>query len=294
MVKRRITQIIAAITTNANFKGFIEGNIYRGKLKKICVPGLNCYSCPGALGACPIGSLQAVAGSVKYRFSLYVVGIISLIGIIFGRLICGWVCPFGLIQDLLHKIPVPKIKVHKKVNNLLKYLKYLILLVFVLLLPALLVDEFGLSTPYFCEFICPAGTLEGGIPLVLMNDSLRATIGLLFEWKMFILILVIIASILIYRPFCRYICPLGAIYSLFNRISFYKYKVDKSKCTNCQVCTNKCKMGIEIYKKPNDAECIRCGECVRACPSKAITKGFQIVDGPHCDKVTGTPTANSK
>lgn len=265
-----MVQIAAAIIANSNFKGFLEGTIYRGKLKKLCVPGLNCYSCPGALGACPVGALQAVAGSVKYGFSLYVTGFIALIGVLFGRWICGWICPFGLIQDILNRIPGRKLIVNRKVNGILKYLKYLVLILFVLLLPALLADEFGLSTPYFCEYICPAGTLEGGVPLVLMNEPLRETVGLLFAWKMFILISVIIASILIYRPFCRYLCPLGAFYSLFNKVSFYSYKVDKSRCTNCNACSRKCKMNLAPDKNPNDFECIRCGSCIKACPSKAI------------------------
>ena len=272
MAERRITQIAAAIITNSNFKGFLEGTIYRGKLKKLCVPGLNCYSCPGALGACPIGALQAVAGSVRYGFSLYAAGFIALIGVLLGRWICGWICPFGLIQDILNKIPGRKLAVNRKANGILKYLKYLVLTISVLLLPALFADEFGLSTPYFCEYVCPAGTLEGGIPLILMNGPLRETVGFLFAWKMLILIVVIIASILIYRPFCRYLCPLGAFYSIFNKISFYRYDVDKSRCTGCNLCTRKCKMDLEPAKNPNDFECIRCGRCVKACPSKAIAR----------------------
>lgn len=273
MDKRRIVQVAAAIVTNLNYKGFLEGNIYRGKLKKLCVPGLNCYSCPGALGACPIGALQAVAGSVKYGFSMYAAGFIALIGILSGRLVCGWICPFGLFQELLGKIPGCKVKVSGKANNVLKYMKYIVLAVFVLLLPAVLADEFGLSTPYFCEYICPAGALEGGIPLVLMNEPLRETIGFLFAWKQFVLIVVIIASILIYRPFCRYLCPLGAFYSIFNKISFYRYTVDKTRCTNCNTCSQKCKMNLMPDKNPNDSECIRCGCCVKACPSEAISQG---------------------
>lgn len=272
MDKRTITQIIATLITNGNIKGFFEKTIYKGQFKKICVPGLNCYSCPGALGSCPIGSMQAVIGSFKYKFSLYITGFITLIGVIFGRYICGWLCPFGLFQDLLNKIPGPKIKVNKKVNNVLKYLKYVILLVFVILMPMFLVDEFGMSPPYFCEYICPAGTLEGGLPLVLMNESLRGAVGFLFAWKMFILVTLIIVSIVIYRPFCRYICPLGAFYSLFNKISFYKLEVDENKCTSCKVCSKKCKLDIEVYKNPNSLECIRCGECIKACPTNAIKK----------------------
>ncbi len=228
------------------------------------------------MGACPIGSLQAVIGSIKYNFSLYIVGLMSLFGIIFGRFICGWLCPFGLIEDILHKIPSKKINVNKKVNNVLKYFKYVILLLFVIIMPMFLVNEFGISPPYFCQYICPAGTLAGGIPLILLNQSLRGAIGYLFAWKMLLLIIIVIASIFIYRPFCRYICPLGAFYSLFNKVSFNKYKVNKNKCTSCGACTRKCKMNIEVYKNPNSPECIRCGECVKVCPTRSIERGIKF------------------
>lgn len=276
MAKRRLSQILTTIITNSSINGFIEKSIYKGPIKKVCVPGLNCYSCPGALGSCPIGAMQAVIGSMKYDISLYIAGFISLMGIIFGRFICGWLCPFGLFQDLLYKIPTRKIQVNKKMSNRLKYLKYVILIAFVIILPMFLVNEFGMSPPYFCEYICPVGTLEGGIPLVLLNKSLRETIGLLFAWKMFILVGIIVASIVIYRPFCRYICPLGAFYGLFNSISFYKLKIDKNKCISCNVCTRKCKMDIEVCRNPNSAECIRCGDCMKACPTKAIEKKISI------------------
>lgn len=272
MDKRRITQIFATLITNANFKGFFNGTIFKGNSKKLCVPGLNCYSCPGAMGSCPIGSLQAVLGSIKYNFSFYVLGFISLMGVLFGRFICGWLCPFGLIQELLYKIPTPKIQVPNKIHNVLKYLKYLILLLFVILMPLFLTNEFKIGAPYFCQYICPVGTLEGGIPLVLLNKSLRNTIGFLFAFKMFILILTIVLSILIYRPFCKYICPLGAFYSFFNKVSFYKLDLDKEKCNNCLICNKECKMNIKVNENPNSLECIRCGDCIKKCPSKALKR----------------------
>jgi polyferredoxin len=274
--KRRITQILASLATNANWNGFFNGTIYKGGSKKICVPGLNCYSCPGAIGSCPIGSLQAVIGTIKYNFSYYVSGILLLFGVIFGRFICGWLCPFGFFQDLLYKIPTSKIKVSNGVNKVFKYVKYVILFVFVILLPIFLVNEFGTSPPYFCQFICPAGTLQGGIPLLIMNQSLRGAIGYLFLWKVFILIAIIVASISVYRLFCRYLCPLGAFYALFNKISIYRYKLEKDKCTSCKACTRQCKLNIEVYKTPNNAECIRCGECIKVCPTKSIKKELYI------------------
>lgn len=276
-IKRKLVQMITLISTNGYFKGFLDGSIYSGKLKSICVPGLNCYSCPGAFGACPIGSLQAVISDIKYKFSFYIVGFLTLMGVTMGRFICGWLCPFGLIQELLNKIPSPKFKVSKRFEKL-KYLKYVILLVFVILLPMFWVNDVGMGSPTFCKYICPAGTLEGGVPLTLLDTSLRSAVGFLFAWKLTLLILTIILSIIIFRPFCRFICPLGAIYSVFNPISIYRLEIDKDKCTSCGACAKKCKMDIEVYKKPNSLECIRCGECKSACSQGAIKTLISMKD----------------
>lgn len=275
MDKRKWVQAIWAFASNAHVQGFWQGKIYKGKMKNVCVPGLNCYSCPGALGSCPIGSMQAVEGSTKYGFSMYVLGFLVLVGLLCGRFICGWLCPFGLIQELLHKIPFKKIKVPARLNRILSYFKYVVLALFVIILPIVTVNEFGISTPYFCKYICPAGTLEAGIPLLITNPMLRGAAGFLFSWKMVILLAVILFSMMIFRPFCRYICPLGAFYGLFNGISIYRYSVDSDKCTKCGVCSRACKMDIVPYEKPNSPECIRCGECVKACPHKAICGGLK-------------------
>ncbi len=273
---RHITQAGWALLTNANLKGFITGKIYTGNAKKICVPGLNCYSCPGAVGSCPIGSLQAVLGSWNFKMAYYVVGILIFIGAVLGRIVCGFLCPFGLIQDLLNKIPFPKKIKTFKGDKLLRRLKYVILLVFVILLPLFVTDVIGQGAPYFCKLICPAGTLEGGIPLVLLNESMRSAIGWLYAWKNLILIITIIAAIIIYRPFCRYICPLGAIYSLFNKVSVYRYQVDKHKCISCGKCADACKMAVNPLENANSLECIRCGRCKQACPTNAIESGISI------------------
>ncbi len=271
---RKMIQVLGALIFNGNFKGFMEGRIYQGAGKAFCVPVLNCYSCPGALGACPIGSLQAVLGSPMKQFSFYVIGLLGLFGIVMGRWFCGFLCPFGLIQELLHKIPIKKIKVPKAIHRKLIYVKYFILALPVILLPMYLTDQFGVGSPHFCKYICPAGIIEGGFPLLIKNESLRNLLGTLFYSKLTIAILVIIFSVLIFRVFCRYLCPLGAFYGICHRVSFYRMDVTDA-CIKCNKCVEICPMDVEVYKEPNSAECIRCQKCVSVCPTNALKMGFK-------------------
>lgn len=275
---QRRVQLLAAAVVNGYAIGFAKGKIFTGGTKAVCVPVLNCYSCPGALGACPIGSLQAALGGSSRRFPFYVLGLLMLFGVVLGRLICGLLCPFGLVQDLLCKIPSPKLRVPKKIDKPLRWLKYAVLLVLVVLLPAFAVTDTGVAPPYFCKYLCPAGTLEGGVPLLLANPSLRSLMGALFSWKALVLVVILAACVFIPRAFCRYLCPLGAFYSLFNRFSFYQIKLDKSKCTGCKKCEHACPMAVEVTKGCGGPECIRCGKCRDACPAGAITSGFACKD----------------
>lgn len=280
-------QILFAALTNGYVNGFIQSKIYTGPTKALCVPGLNCYSCPGALGACPIGSLQAVIGSRNYQFSFYIIGFLMAVGALIGRVVCGFLCPFGLVQDLLHKIPVPKIK-KLPGEKYLRYLKYVILAVFVLLLPMFAVNIIGQGDPWFCKWICPSGTLLGGIPLVAGNPDLQAAVGWLFDWKVFLLASILVLSMFSYRPFCKVLCPLGAVYGVFNPISLYHLRLDEEKCVDCGICKEICKMGIDPRKTPNSPECIRCGDCVRACPKGALAKGFGIGKKAAAPSCTGS------
>ena len=276
---RRLIQVYTALLYNAYIKGFAEGEIYTGVLKNACVPGLNCYSCPGAISACPLGSLQNAISASADRPAFYVVGIILLFGMFLGRVICGFLCPFGLIQELLHKIPVKKLK-KNKISQKLTWIKYVILGIFVVVIPLF----FGLRKqplPAFCKYICPAGTLEGALMLMLHPDNadLRSLTGGIFYWKLAVLIAMVISCVFIFRAFCRFICPLGAIYSLFSKIALLGVRVDMNKCNNCGACVKTCQMDI---KRVGDRECIQCGECIDVCPEKAITfkAGKLVLRGP--------------
>ncbi len=301
---RYLIQFCVAVISNSYIVGFFTARIYNGKSKYVCVPGLNCYSCPGALGSCPIGAYQAVVGGRTNNITLYVTGMLVFFGVVFARFVCGFLCPFGFFQDLLYKIPLFRlktekqkaqaIKIPKKIDEPLRYIKYLMLLFPVMILPVVLVNQFGIGSPYFCTWICPVGSLQGGIPLVSQNESLQQAVGFLFNWKMTLLGIIIIGSVLLYRPFCKYICPLGAFYALFNGVSFYKMEVDSDSCTRCGKCEKVCHMQINPIKKIkkvdalegkkaqcgkvqiSSAECVRCGDCKRSCPVGSITSGFKL------------------
>jgi len=258
---------LSALLYNANLPGFFRGAIYKGNIKGVCVPGLNCYSCPGAIASCPLGNLQASLGEIRYKLPFYAVGTLLLFGILLGRGICAFLCPFGLIQELLNKIPTPKLA-KSRWTRLASLTKYVVLALFVLFLPLFFLTKNGSSVPAFCKYLCPAGTLEGGLPLIAANENLQKILGALFGFKAAVLAIVVLASVFIHRAFCRFLCPLGAIYSLFNKVALFGIEVDEQKCVNCGICTDSCKLDT---RKVNDHECIRCGDCRFVCGHNAIS-----------------------
>ena len=278
----------ATLLTNIHLPNFLKGGLYQGKGKAVCVPGLNCYSSPAASGACPIGSFQAVVGSSKFRFSYYITGFLILLGVLLGRVICGFLCPFGWFQELLHKIPTKKLST-KKLKPL-TYLKYVVLLVMVVLLPVLVTNQLGMGDPFFCKYLCPQGVLEGAIPLSLANAGIRAALGSLFKWKFIVLLTVIVLSIVFYRPFCKWLCPLGAFYALLNMVSLFQMQVDQNKCVSCGKCAKVCKMDVDVTKSPNHTECIRCGMCIRASPTDAVSFRYGFGSGKQQSKTEQTTT----
>ena len=264
-VKRKIIQFIAFALSNPYLGNFRDGKLYKGPWKKFCNPGINCYSCPAARLSCPIGALQAVNGSMDFKWSFYVIGTLCAFGLLLGRAVCGFLCPVGLIQELLYKVPLPK----KKLPHWPKYIKYVMLFV-VLILPAVVTNPLGAGDPFFCEFICPAGTLEAGIPLLLTRAEIRAMAGPLLAVKVLIAIAVVAGCMMVERCFCKVLCPLGAFYGFFNKISLLHLETDRNACIGCGVCSRVCPMDVDPARDPNAMECIRCGRCVERCSQKAI------------------------
>jgi len=270
-------QAFFALALNAWIPSWFKGGIFQGGIKGVCVPALNCYSCPSAMGACPIGAMQTFFGGLRFnlsvaqkKFGLYVAGLLATVGSAVGRMPCGWICPFGFFQELVHKVPSPKIKI----PHFLTYFRYVVLATTVVALPLLIVDQFGYGQTWFCKWICPAGTLEAGIPLMLIKADLRPLIGFMYYWKLGLLALFLVWFVTSRRPFCRTVCPLGAFWGLFNKASLFRMAVDDEKCTLCDKCTKDCPVEISIYKSANSPDCVRCLKCVSSCKFGAISYEF--------------------
>lgn len=259
-LKRRIFQGAGTLLPNAYVQGFLSASLYQGSLKGICTPLFNCYACPSALFSCPIGTMQHFAATGKVPF--YAAGSLAVVGASVGRMTCGTLCPFGFLQDLLHKIRTWKGRLPRWTTSL----RYAVLLILVFLVPAL-------TQVHWFSRLCPMGTLSAGLPWVTMSAKIRALIGSVFWVKIGILLLFVAFSVLIKRPFCRAACPLGAIFSLFNRASFLQLAWNPDTCTRCGKCQKLCPVDIRPDYKPTSAECLRCLDCTR-CPSLKLTTVF--------------------
>ncbi len=252
--RRAIVQVIAAVAANSGV----------GALKLCPYPGLNCYACPLASFACPMGSLQNFL--VLRRFPFAMAGFFTSIGAVFGRAVCGWACPFGFVQDLLAAIGPRRKRLRTNRGGFLRY---------IVLIGLAVTGAFAVGSPLFCK-LCPAGTRTAGIPQVVLRPSLRQMTGPLYWVKISLLAALAATALFVKRPFCRFLCPLGAVYSPFNRISLMRMHVNNAACTRCGACRRVCPVDIAVFEDPNSDACVRCLECTR-CP--AVTVKF-VPDAP--------------
>jgi polyferredoxin len=266
-LRRRLVQLIALLSTNSYFPALWAGSFYQGPLKGVCVPVLNCYACPLAWGSCPIGALQHFI--IVRALPFYILGVLGLVGLFVGRWPCGWLCPFGLVQDVLYKIKLPKFSA----PDWLRHLKFAFLIVLVGIIAWVTYE------PWFCK-ICPAGTLEAGLPWVWFKArGSEFAEGMnfltwLFGWKVVILAATVAFSAMMRRPFCRFVCPLGALLGLANKFSVLKLGSDLDSCAiayakgsdfencaKCRYCSEHCPMHLKVPEQIDSVDCIRCMEC---------------------------------
>lgn len=209
------------------------------------------------------------------------IGTLFVYGIFFGTFICGWVCPFGFLQDLLGRVPTPKFELPAWAG----YFRYVVLVVFVLAVPVFL----GQNSPLFFCSLCPAGALEGSVPAMVRSAWSGSEVFWPNAAKITVTAVILVAVFFKRRPWCTVFCPLGAIYSLFNRVSIFFPRFHAEKCRDCELCTGKCPCSGTSERRAGVERCVRCLECVQC---KAITVDCIFVSGDDKDSGDRTPQSD--
>ena len=249
---RRLTQGAGLLLGLLGFTGI--------GMTHLIFPGLHCYACPLAVTVCPIGLMQNLAafGIVPYFW----IGVIGFYGLLAGRGFCGWFCPFGTLNDLL---AFRKRRIHR----IAAYSKFAVLGLTVLL-------AWIFTDTLFCK-VCPAASVEASLPYLFLGV---AKINRPFLIHMGTLGGTLVGMLLVARFWCRYLCPMGALLGLFNRVSLLHLSLHPDRCTRCAACATSCPMGLEPHEAHDDHNCIKCGDCVDACPHKALSLELSLKRRP--------------
>lgn len=235
---------------------------------------------------CPFGAVETLGRIITQgKFipktnasNFWVFSGVIILSLLFGRVFCSTICPLGSIQDLFYSLGKKIRKAGQKLvknkslktektektekkektittlNKIASSFKYILLIMIIIQTTRLVTLSFVRIDPYYALFNFWNGS---ALPSAII-----------------VLAIVLILSLFISRPWCRWLCPLGALLALFNIISPWKIYRDNTKCTTCKLCEKKCPMGIKIlsYKKINHLDCIACGECYTSCPQENALK----------------------
>ena len=232
------------------------------RLHRVCSPVFHCYSCPLATFACPIGVLANF--SAWHVIPFLPLGVLFVVGSLFGSFVCGWACPLGFLQDLLDKIPTPKFRL----PNWVGCFRYLTLIGLVVAVPYFYGESHAL---FFCR-VCPAGALEAAVP-----NTVQTAIAGKAVWptaaKIVILVTILASALFTWRPWCRIFCPLGAIYSLFDPVSVFFLRFRRGDCIECKDCRGACRDLADPEFSVDGMRCVRCLECTN-CRAIAVQSVF--------------------
>ena len=260
----------AALLANLHLPNFLKGGIYQGKHKGCLRAGTELLFLPCSFRGMSDRSVSVGGRIVKIQlFILYHRLPYSARCAARDGLSADFCALSGGFRNCCTRYRAKKLSARKL--KPLTFIKYGVLVIMVILLPALVANDVGMGEPFFCKYLCPQGVLEGALPLAAADEGIRAALGVLFSWKLAVLLSVIVLSVLFYRPFCKWLCPLGAFYALLNKVSLIGMKVDGHKCVSCGKCAKACRMDVDVTKTPDHTECIRCGMCVKACPVEAVS-----------------------
>ena len=223
-----------------------------------------------------------------------------IVGVLIGKSLCGWICPFGFVQDLVGFIKRKQADFSSRTHDSMVYMKYFVLGIALFVSVTFSASKLmgasggyesaiGIFTKAPFTALSPAETLFGTVPTMILNfrtalatksvtDALSgiSTLPPLFWVQFFIMAFVLVFAAFIPRGWCRYFCPHGAIMAVLNRFSFLGLRRDPVKCAKggCRLCVSACPMRVPIldlpWEKFSDPECIYCMKCADACREKAI------------------------
>jgi ferredoxin-type protein NapH len=291
--KRLLVQLGFFIFFNAAFLGL--------PLLPLLLPVFECYAMPGKTVLCNFGVLQRNLSfdlEVFPAFPLASVAMFIVVGAIVGRAMCGWACPLGFVQDIFtsiaHLLKMKQKELSEKLRHFLTGVKYMVLLATLAIVASvgityvisrLLGYKYAFSlgicgrAPY-CV-ICPVPVFFVTVPSLLnalFTGGTLPQMPLTFYIGLSAFMVFVVLSLITKRFWCRYLCPLGALMSLFNKLSLLHIKKRKHDCTTfCKghqkECDDSCPMGINISRQEelsSNSECILCYNCSEPCPKKAI------------------------
>jgi len=210
---------------------------------------------------CALGALQSMLANREIHFSLLLsASFFILLAIFLGRAFCGWICPQGLISEGGDKLRTRFFKSSCKPDSLQRYhVGRNFLLSF---LGAGLLATFLIGIPIIC-YICPIG--------IICRELLQGTMLYKIGGEIVVVMIIFAADVFVARRgWCRYICPVGAFYSLFSMFAM-KIKRDKYSCVKCGTCQRICSMGNAPMKDEIVKTCISCGDCIDKCPEGALS-----------------------